>query len=176
MSLGESGYDKDRFDRSRRGRLVGVHRSATKRRGPWRTLLIFLVTTLVLFGIGVAVIELNRPSSEPVTLPVETAEPILTDPTQIDPASGVTISVLDASGGSGQAAFDTLQAAGWPMLGILDADPAETTTIFYANDSLAPIARGIAAALGVGEIQLEESELSGSPITVVVGADAVPEG
>ena len=176
MSLGESGYDKDRFDRRNRGRLVGVHRSPAKPRRRWRTLVIFLAMTLGLFGIGVAVVEMSRYTPEPVTEPTPSAEPIVTDPAMIDPASGTTISVLDATDGAGQTATETLEAGGWPVLGTLEADPQPTSVVFYNDESLAPIARGVGQLLGIETIQLEASELSPSPITVVVGADSVSGG
>lgn len=174
MTLGEGQFPADRFDDAQRGRLVGVHRKRVPKRHPWRTLLIFLLMTGLFIGVGLIYLEATRFEAEEVLQPAQTLEPIVTDPTQIDPALAVTITVLDATGGQGQTASDTLTAAGWPVVATLTATPADETTVFYNSEALAPVARGIAAALGVEQIQLETAEISGSPITVVVGLDAVP--
>lgn len=99
-----------------------------------------------------------------------TADPVL-DPATIDPARGISITVLN---GTTTVDLEKTAAAaleGWPVGATLVAsDRTEPTTIVYYGDPAnEDVARGIVLKLGVGEIR--ESTAYNAPITIVVGAD-----
>lgn len=116
--------------------------------------------------------EVDDPAASPSSsAPVVEA---VTDPATVDPALGLSISVLNGSSTDGlqNTAADAILAAGWP-------DPAransttreETETVIYYNSTdFEGIALGLAQLLGVGKIQLSDAFL-GAPVTIVVGAD-----
>ncbi|MCH1884361.1 LytR C-terminal domain-containing protein [Agrococcus sp. ARC_14] len=158
-----------------RPQRVGAHRSTATSRWPrWAILLAGLAVAIVLAAIGLFALDLLRPRApEPVA--TEQAE-IVTDPSAIDPALDASVTVLDASGETGLAAGvgQALSDSGWDVVATGGSSEAsETTVVWFDSEELAPVARGLAAALGVGDVQLSDGRLSGTPITIVVGPDAV---
>ncbi|WP_306231864.1 LytR C-terminal domain-containing protein [Agrococcus beijingensis] len=156
-------------------RRVGAHRSVTRQRMPrWVILLCALGAVVLLTVAGLFLLDRLRPQAQ---TPSPAAQEVITDPSLVDPALDATITVLDQSGepglaaGVGQAAAD----AGWRVIATGDATggDAATTIVWYDSEALAPVARGLAQGLGVGEARLSDGRLSGTPITIVLGADAV---
>lgn len=159
----------------RRSHRVGAHRSTARGGWPrWGILLAALAAAIVLTAVGLFALDTLRPRE---VVPAETAAAeTVTDPAAIDPALDASITVLDASpepnlaAGIGQALSD----AGWDVVATATSwEQGERTVVWFDSEELAPVARGLAAQLGVGEVQLSEGRLSGTPITIVVAADAV---
>jgi hypothetical protein len=161
-----------------RSQRVGAHRSSSSRRTPrWVILLGALAATIVLIAVGLFLLDRLRPQSAP-SAPVASGAPeVVSDPGQIDPGIDASITVLDQSGehelaaGVGQALAD----AGWDVRatgGSTGGDIARTV-VWYDDESLAAVARGLAQGLGVGEARLSDGRLTGTPITIVLGDDAV---
>ena len=170
---------------------VGAHRAPAKRgvgwvRLGWATLATAVLVVAGLFGLSLLNpdFKLDLPfagstgSAEPSVSPTPTVEAV-TDPTKVDPALHLSISVLNGSKTDGQQdkAGDAIKAAGWP-------DPAransttrseKTTTIYYSSRDFEGIARGMAVLLGVGTVQLSDA-FPGAPVTIVIGDDYTPAG
>lgn len=158
-----------------RTRRTGVHRSAASTSWPrWAILLAALAAAIVLAAIGLFALDMLRPRApEPVAT---TAPESVTDPGAIDPALDASVTVLDASGehsfaaGVGQALDDE----GWDVIATGgSSEPGETTIVWFDSEELAPVARGLVEVLGAGEAQLSDGRLSGTPITIVLAADAL---
>ncbi len=180
-------HPKDRFDDLPRDlQRVGAHR-APKRRGrfwigfAWAAL---ATGVLVVGGLFVADrflgidtgIALFQPPATPTPAPEPSAPPtVLSDPTQIDPALGLQITVLNASGteDAQTTVGDQLAAGGWPIGSRVNGSQADPTTIvFYSDAALEPIALGLVQALGLGTVQLvDAATFPGQPIVVAVGDD-----
>lgn len=169
---------------------VGAHRAPAKRGLGWVRLGWAALATAVLIVAGLFGLSLLNPdfkldlpfaggpstSAAPTVSSTPTAEPV-TDPTKVDPALNLSISVLNGSKTDGQQdkAGDAIKAAGWP-------DPArnnsttrseKTTTVYYSDAKYEGIARGMVVLLGVGTIQLTD-RYPGAPITIVIGDDYKP--
>jgi hypothetical protein len=168
---------------------VGAHRAPAKRglgwaRFGWAALATAVLVVAGLFGLSLLNPDftLNLPfagssqAAVPSISATPTAEPV-TDPTKVDPALNLSISVLNGSKIDGQQdkAGDQIKGAGWP-------DPArnnsttrteKTTTVYYSTAAFEGIARGMVVLLGVGTIQLTD-RYPGAPITIVIGDDYVP--
>ena len=178
---------QDRFDRitDEPGR-VGAHRGPKRRGRGWITFAwAMLATGALVFGglfvlsrwldidFGLAVFA--QPTSTPA--PVETtADPIITDPTTIDPARAITVVVINGTPVAGlqTTVGDALLTAGWPITSRANsADRAiDETVVYYSNPADADIARGLVAALGVGEIrEVDPAQFPGASITIVLGGD-----
>jgi hypothetical protein len=114
----------------------------------------------------------GEPSAAP-SASTEVVAPV-TDPTTVDPALALSISVFNASPADGlqNTAGDAILAAGWPDPARATADQRdkETTVVYYRSAEFEGIARGLAQLLGVGTVQLSDAFL-GAPVTIVVGAD-----
>ena len=52
-------------------------------------------------------------------------------------------------------------------------EPADTTIVWFDAEELAPVARGLVERLGAGEARLSDGRVAGTPITIVLGPDAV---
>ncbi|MEO5920825.1 MAG: LytR C-terminal domain-containing protein [Pseudolysinimonas sp.] len=106
--------------------------------------------------------------------PSASSVPPVTDPTTVDPALGLTISVLNGSSAEGlqNTAADAIAAAGWPNPARANASARDepTTVIYYRSTEFEGIALGLAQLLGVGTIQLSDAFL-GAPVTIVTGED-----
>lgn len=185
-------YPKDRFDDLPKDLVrVGAHRAPKKRGGGWIAFAWAALATGVLVVGGLFTLSLIDPSvrfeipglpapTESAAAPTDEATPTalpLTDPAAIDPARLITITVLNGTPVVGQqtVAGDALLAAGWPVGTVTTASTTdvETTTVYYSNPLDEDIARGLVAALGVGEIR-ESTAFLGAPITIVLGADYAP--
>lgn len=181
-------FPKDRFDDLPEDLArVGAHRAPQKKGRGWIGFAWALLATGVLvfaglFGISkVFDIDLGLglfPVAEtptPTPTPTPTAAP-LTDPTTIDPARQITVTVLNgtATVGLENTVGDALAASGWPVTAkatTATPDVAETS-VYYSDPLNEDIARGVALALGVGGIRLvDPGTVSSAPITVVLGAD-----
>lgn len=168
---------------------VGAHRAPAKRgvgwvRFGWAVLATAVLVVAGLFGLSLLnpdfKIDLPFAGSSQSAVPSISATPAaeaVTDPTKVDPALKLSISVLNGSKTDGQEnkAGDAIKAAGWP-------DPArnasttrseKTTTIYYSTAQFEGIARGMAVLLGVGTIQLSDA-YPGAPVTIVIGDDYKP--
>jgi hypothetical protein len=170
---------------------VGAHRAPPKRGIGWARLGWAALATSVLVVAGLFGLSLLNPdfkldlpfagstdSPLPSISETPTAEPV-TDPTKVDPALKLSISVLNGSKTDGQQdkAGDAIKAAGWP-------DPAransttrseKTTTVYYSSAAFEGIARGMVVLLGVGTVQLSDAS-PGAPVTIVIGDDYTPAG
>jgi hypothetical protein len=157
-----------------RTQRVGAHRSSSSRRTPrWVIALCALGATIVLIAVGLFLLDRLRPQSAPVA---SDAAEVVSDPGQVDPGVDASITVLDQSGEHELAAgvAQALADAGWDVLasgGSTGGDVARTV-VWYDDESIGPIARGLAQGLGVGEARLSDGRVTGTPITIVLGADA----
>lgn len=159
---------------------VGAHRAPPKSgRGwitfAWAALITGLLVLAGSFGLnwyrGLGFLgETPEASSTPSA--IVTADPVL-DPTTIAPERGITITILN--GTPTVDLEDTAAAAltGWPVGATLVATNRSepTTVIYYGDPANEDVARGLAIALGVGEIR--ESTAYAAPVTIVLGADYV---
>lgn len=180
-------YPKDQFDEFPRDlERIGAHRGPKPRGRGWIAVAWAALAALVLIVAGLA--GLNRlmgidiglpifddaPNASPTPTSAATMDPV-TDPATIDPARGVTITILNATGTSGVQATigDELAAAGWPVASrIVASEPVDDTFIYYSDPLNEDVARGVALALGLGEIRLVSPEtFPGQPIVVGVGVD-----
>jgi hypothetical protein len=181
-------YPKDRFDRMPEDlQRVGAHRAPkTKGRG-WIGLLLALLATgaLVFAGLyglsrflGVDIglpIFAEAPTPRPTPTPTPTAQP-LTDPTKLDPARGVTVSVLNGTplAGLQDTVGAQLTAAGWPIKSVAPASESDIqeTTVYYSDALNEDVARGLVVGLGIGRIRLVSADtFPGAAITIVLGSD-----
>ena len=100
-------------------------------------------------------------------------DPIL-DPTTIDPARAIRITVLNGTTTPGlqSTVGQELAAAGWPIGGTLNASSTdiEDTFVYYSDPLNEDVARGLVVALGEGDIRLVPVEtFPGAPVTIVLG-------
>ncbi|MGM1028303.1 MAG: LytR C-terminal domain-containing protein [Actinomycetota bacterium] len=141
----------------------------------WVILLCALAVAIVLTAVGLFL--LDRLRVEPVPEPVATEQPlVIADPSQIDPGVDASITVLDGTGEPGVAAGagQALEDAGWDVIATASATEAgDRSVVWFDDPSLEPIARGLAQELGVGEARQSDGRVSGTPITVVLGVDAL---
>lgn len=171
---------------------VGAHRAPKKRGRGWIRFAWAALATAVLIVGGLYALSRVNPSiafeipplageeggPEATVTPRPPADPI-TDPALVDPALGLTITVLNATPTDGQqnVAGQQIFQAGWPDPARQNAAArdAETTVIYYWTADFEPIALGLAQLLGIpGEqIRLSDAYL-GAPVTIVLGADYVP--
>ncbi|MCR8670768.1 LytR C-terminal domain-containing protein [Agrococcus sp. HG114] len=157
---------------------VGAHRSASSPRAPrWAILLGALAAVVVLTAAGLFLLDRLRPQATAPTQ-VATDEPeVVSDPGQVDPGTDASITVLDQTGERGFAAGvgQALADAGWSVVatGASTGGDAQRTVVWYDAPELAPVARGLAQGIGVGEARQSDGRLSGTPITIVLGTDAV---
>jgi hypothetical protein len=155
---------------------VGAHRSVSRRRMPrWMILLGALVAVVLLTVAGLFLLDRLRPQLQ--AAPSQGAEEVVSDPGLVDPSLDASVTVLDQSGEPGLAAGvgQALSDAGWTVVatGSGTGGDAANTIVWYDAEALAPVARGLAQGLGVGEARLSDGRLSGTPITIVLGTDAV---
>ncbi|WP_405215987.1 LytR C-terminal domain-containing protein [Agrococcus sp. Ld7] len=153
---------------------VGAHRSSSTKRWPrWAILLGALATVIVLTAVGLFVLDALRPREVVPTEPPP--PPLVTDPSAIDPALDASITVLDGSGqgGFGAGVGQALADAGWNVVATAGSTEGSETVVWYDDEALAPVARGLAAQLGVGTEEQSDGRLSGTPITIVVAPDAL---
>ena len=112
----------------------------------------------------------EEPTSNATPSAEITADPVL-DPTTIDPARAISITVLNGTTTVDLEKTAGAALAGWPVGATLVATNREepTTVVYYGDPANEDVARGLVIALGVGEIR--ESTAYSAPITIVVGAD-----
>ena len=186
----------DRFDRLPADlERVGAHRSTEKQtRGwvgfAWAALATGILVVGGLFGLSIlGKVDLGLPTFSggggetptPSATPTPTATP-LTDPATLAPERAIQITVLNGSPTEGldDVVGGQLAALSWPIGAMTQASERdiEKTYIYYADPLNEDVARGIAIALGVGQIRLiaVESMPSSAPIAIVLGADFPPEG
>lgn len=181
-------FPKDRFDDLPEDLTrVGAHRGPSKKGRGWIGFAWAVLATGVLvfgglFGISrVLDIDLGLPfipvevTPTPTPTPTPTADPI-TDPSTIDPARLITITVLNGTPTAGleTSVGGALAAAGWPVgtMATTSTQDIEETFVYYTTPADEDVARGVSVALGVGGIRLvEPGSISSAPITVVLGAD-----
>jgi len=185
-------FPKDQFDIAPDLDRVGAHRAPKKKGGGWIAFAWAALATGVLVVGGLYGLSLINKDvafevpgfsgSDPVETPAasQTPEvPPILDPTTIDPARGITITVLNgtATAGLQDTAGDALDAASWPVVSRTQssATDIEKTVVYFRDAADEDVARGLVVALGVGEV-LQSDTFLGSPITVVLGTDYAPGG
>ena len=166
---------------------VGAHRAPRKRgRGAiafaWAALATGLLVVAGLYGLSRIDpnISFELPNfgggEDPVAAPSPSTStvPPVTDPTTVDPALGLSISVFNGSSVDGlqNTAADAILAAGWPDPGraVSTARDVTDTVVYYSTAEFEGIARGMVQLLGVGKVQLSDA-FPGAPVTIVVGQD-----
>jgi hypothetical protein len=170
---------KDRFDDLPADLArVGAHRAPPRAGRGWVTLAwAALFTGLFVlagsFGLnalrGLSFLgETPTTSMTPSAIP--TADPVL-DPTTIAPERAISITILNGTTTVDLEDAAVAALAGWPVGAALVASDSteEKTIIYYRDPANEDVARGVALALGVGEVR--ESLALSAPITVVLGAD-----
>jgi hypothetical protein len=184
---------RDRFDDIPRDLVrVGAHRAPAKRgRGwiafAWAALATGLLVVAGLYGlsrvnpaISFQLPELGTGTEQPGATPTPKPEVTpLTDPTLVDPALELSISVLNASPteGAQQTAADQIALAGWPTpsTALAGSRDVETTMIYYNGSDYEAIAAGLAQLLGTDVTQIRNSDFYlGATVTIVLGADYAP--
>lgn len=179
-------YAKDRFDDIPADLArVGAHRAPAASGRGWITLAwaalftgIFVVAGVLglSFLNGQGFLGTPQPTGPASASASPTAEPVL-DPTTIDPARGITITVLNATTAVDleKTVGTSLRTAGWPVgtFALASQRDIETTVVYYSNPADEDIARGLVVALGVGDV-LESTAFLGAPVTIVLGADYTP--
>jgi len=180
-------YPKDQFDRIPDDlQRVGAHRGPKKRGVGWIGFGWAVLATGVLvvaglyslshfLGIDVSIPFLQA-APTPTPTPTPTARP-LTDPTKIDPARKISITVLNGTPVAGLEATvnATLTTAGWPVTtsAVASQKDIKETFVYYSDVANEDIARGLVVALGVGKIRLVAPDaFPGTPLTIVLGADS----
>lgn len=157
---------------------VGAHRAPPRPGRGWITFAWAALFTGIFVALGMFGANALRGLSfigapPPVTsVPTEepTAEPLL-DPATLDPERGISITVLNGTPTVDLEKTAGTALAGWPVGATLIASnrTEETTVIYYSDPANEDVARGVAIALGVGEVR--ESTAYAAPITIVLGAD-----
>lgn len=179
-------FPRDRFDEQPEDLFrVGAHR-APRRKGrgwigfAWAVLATVILIVGGLYGLSRVTDGIDfelpfageEPVETPTSTPTPTAEPVL-DPATIDPARSISITVLNGTPTPGlhDTVGDSLSGAGWPVgaQSPSSADDVEETFVYYSDPENEDVARGVAIAIGVGEIRL--SDAFAAPITVVLGTD-----
>lgn len=180
-------YPKDRFDQLPPDLVrVGAHR-APRRRGrgwigfAWAALATGVLVFGGLFGVsryfdidlGIGLFPVAE-TPTPTPTPTPTMGPL--EPTALDPARNITITVLNGTPivGLQNTVGGELAALGWPVLTMAtaSADDVENTYVYYSDPLNEDIARGLVVSMGTGDIRLVSPEtFPGAPITIVLGAD-----
>ncbi len=173
-------YPKDQFDDLPADLArVGAHRAVPKSGRGWITLawaalvtVVFIVAGLFALTVLKSQLSLGEDPSATITA-APTAEPVV-DPTTIDKARKITITVLNGSptDGAEKTVAALLKKAKWPVgTQALASDRTQPTTIvYYSNPADEDVARGIVLALGYGDVK-EGGGFLGAPVTIVLGAD-----
>ena len=174
-------YPKDQFDDIPADLArVGAHRAPPKAGRGWITLAWAALFTGLFVLAGVLGLNLlngqgflgggSEETGSPTSSPSMTAEPVL-DPTTIDPARAISITVLNGTTTVDLEKTAAAALTGWPVGATLVASnrTEPTTIVYYGDPANEDVARGLVLALGVGEIR--ESTAYNAPITIVVGAD-----
>jgi len=181
-------YPKDRFDDIPEDLArVGAHRGPQKKGRGWIGFAwALLATGVLIFGGLFAIskildINLDLPfipvavTPTPTPTPTPTATPI-TDPTTIDAARNIIVTVLNGTETLGleNTVGDALAASGWPIGTRANASEKNITEtfVYYSDPANEDVARGLSLALGIGTIRLvDASAFPGVPVTVVLGSD-----
>jgi len=176
---------------------VGAHRVPAKRGRGWIAFAWAALATGVLVVGGLYGLSRVNPAisfelpdlGAGVADPGTTATPgpeveAVTDPSLVDPALGLSISVLNGSPTDGQqdAAVAQLTQAGWgepnlpPISGaVAGSRETEVSSIYYNGAQFEGIAKGLAEALGIDPANIRNSDFYlGAPVTILLGADFVP--
>lgn len=178
-------HEHDRFDDLPRTLdRVGAHRAPARKGRGWVSFWWALAATVVLIGIGVAVLYgLNSKlsfspggSKSPSASAPATPKPVPTAAPTVDPSLDVT--VLNGTPGEGvaKAVSETLETAGWkaPSASNADTEDVPKTIVYFSDPKLEGAARGVAQSLP-GSTVLLSKDFAGSSasLTVVVGNDYV---
>lgn len=185
-------FPRDRFDDLPEDLTrVGAHRAPAKRgRGwiafAWAALATGILVVGGLYGLSRLnpAISFDLPDFGGGATPEATASappeviPI-TDPALVDPALGLSISVLNGSptDGQSQVAAEQIGLAGWPTPSYANATvrDEEQTVIYYQSADFEPIALGLAELLGTDPANIVLSDFfPGAKVTIVLGADYAP--
>ncbi|MBG6239169.1 hypothetical protein IWX78_002148 [Mycetocola sp. CAN_C7] len=181
-------YARDRFDDVPADlKRVGAHRAPLRPGRRWMIVLWSALAVVVLVAGGILGLNLLGDridfvdTSTPVPSAAEPTETPTAAPT-IDPDSMVTVLNGTETRGLATAAIEKLNAAGWTQSitpGSASASDVESTTVYYEDPSQEGAARGLAEALGIGNIGLStqfqipvgEGEEPILQLTVVLGSD-----
>ena len=138
----------------------------------WAKWLIALGLVVILTIVGVLLVQSMR-ADMISTNPTSSSQETPTDP-QTAPED-TSVAVLDASSTEGRAdsVMQQLSEAGWAsgVTGNASA-PYDETTVFYQASEYEAAAQAVADELGVDSISETSVDLSGSPVTVIIGTDA----
>ena len=171
-------FEADIFDAlpTHSGR-VGAHRAPVKPFRGLKRLGIALAATVLLSGIGIgSIIAVNNnlfnPADViPIASPTPTIEPML------DPSVPVTILNGTPTAELATQAADTLTAAGLTVEATANADTNSIaeSAVYFVEPGQEAAARGVAQELGINVVNQTDGYALFSPITVVLGADFVPQ-
>ena len=183
-------YPKDRFDQLPEDlQRIGAHRGPKKKGSGWVAFAwALLATGVLIFGglwglskfvgvdVGLPIFQAApspTPTPTPTPKPTPTADPVL-DPTTIDPARAIDITVLNGTTAAGleNTVGDALGAVGWVVEARAPAGQkdVEKTTVYYSDPANEDVARGVVVTLGKGGIRLVSPEtFPASVLTVVIG-------
>lgn len=158
----------------RSGDRVGAHRKRAapgmSRRMKW---LVALGLAVLLTVVGVLLVQSMGKDL------IQTGPTASTDTSETSNAGEIpedtTVAVLDASSTEGRAdtVMERLESAGWvPGISGEASAPYDETTVFYSSPEYQAAAQAVADELGVETTSETSVDLSGSPVTVIVGTDA----
>lgn len=172
---------------------VGAHRAPRPRHHRLRVFAWCALATGLLVGLGVVglfviddrvsftdIIPSDSSSAEATPAEVPTAAPTT--------VPGMVVTVLNGTKTSGLSAraSTVLDKAGWKVGSRANASTSDitTTTVYYYDDADEGAARGLAAALGVGDVQQSDqfrpaegtSAATAPRLTAVLGSDYAARG
>ncbi|MEO5535678.1 MAG: LytR C-terminal domain-containing protein [Pseudolysinimonas sp.] len=170
---------------------VGAHRAPARRGRGWVKFAWAALVTAVLIVAGLYGLSRVNPDVSfdlpnfgggPTAGETESPAPVVvpvTDPTQVDPALNLSISVLNGSPTNKQAeaAANQIALAGWPTPAAANSTSREekVTKIYYSSSDFEGIALGLAQLLGTDPANIVLSDFyPGAPVTIILGADYVP--
>lgn len=178
----QTSYPRDRFDDVPRDpERVGAHRAPSGRHRWLVMLLWWLLAVGILTGGGIlAFLALSNTGDFELPAPPTASENVTETPA---PEVDTSYPVLVLNGTDDQAAADGVRQAlidaGWSEDAIAPLDSEESdfaaTTILYVGDEDEEAARGLAGALGIDQVNQDDSyaEMSEGGLTVIVGLDRI---
>ncbi|MBF4625594.1 LytR C-terminal domain-containing protein [Clavibacter sp. VKM Ac-2872] len=167
---------------------VGAHRAPRPRHHRFRVFAWAALATGLLVGLGVVglfVIDDRVSFTDIIPSDGASEEAVPTDAPTAAPTAvpGMIVTVLNGTKTSGLSAraATALQSGGWAIASRLNASSTDitTTTVYYYDDADEGAARGLIAALGVGDVEQSDQfrPAAGTPaaqaakLTAVLGAD-----
>lgn len=183
-------YEKDRFDDVPADlKRRGAHRSPRTRLSKLSSWLVAIAAVIVLVGVGVGVmwfidgqVRFSAGGQDsPAATTTEAAPSDETTPTPEGPVAtkdtSIPVQVLNGAGQGGLATAGSkeLDASGWNVTTVDDADASDyaTTLVVVTDESELGAAMGVVQDLGFGTAAVNPAKATSGEITVILGKDSV---